>query len=136
MIQLDRKFKSSNDKLEKIRKLCEALTPTQKTIKCLFVDNAGLLLAEKAVVYNMKKLSKEGTEMSKISLEKLEVSVQERRNNKLIFSIQYLKSCDYLDKIQDKFGNKIRPKIAALATKLVRPVQTATNCLHTTNHIN
>ena len=99
MIQLDRKFESSNDKLEKIKKFCEALTPIEKTIaltpiektvECLFVDNAGLLLAEKAVVYNMKKLSKEGTEMSKISLEKLEVSVQERRNNKLIFSIQYL----------------------------------------------
>ena len=120
MIQLEQEFKFSNEELEKIKELCEALAPIEMAVEYLCAENADLLLAEKVVLFTQKKLKEQDTEISKILLEKFDIRVQERRNHELIHLLQYLKSPDYLSEYQDHFGNKIyRNKIAALAISLL-----------------
>ena len=72
------------------------------------------------MMFTLKKLREQGTEMSMILQEQFEIRVHERRNHELIHLLQYLRSPDYLNECQDHFGSKIRrPKIAALATSLL-----------------
>ena len=120
MMQLEQEFEFSNDELERIKELCEALAPIEMVVEYLCTENAVLLLAKKVVMFTLKKLREQCAEMSKILQEQFEIRVQARRNHELIHSLQYLRSPDYLNEYQDHFGNKIRrSKVAALATSLL-----------------
>jgi len=65
MMQLEQEFEFSNDELEKIKELCEALASIEMVVEYLCTENADLLLAEKVVVFTLKKLREQGAEMSK-----------------------------------------------------------------------
>ena len=121
MVQLEREFEFSDDELEKIKELCEALTPIEMTVKLLCKEDADLLLAEKVTEFTSKKLRDQGSAVALALLEKFETLVKERRNAELVHLLKYLKSPDFLDQYQDQYGVKIRkPKIAALATSLLQ----------------
>jgi len=102
MMQLEQEFEFPNDELEKTKELCEALAPIEMVAKYLCTENADLLLAEKVVMFTLKKLREQGTEMSKILQEQFEIRVQERQNHELIHLLQYLRSPSLLESLLEK----------------------------------
>jgi len=121
MLQLDQEFEFSDAELDKIKEICEALAPIEMAIGHLCNEDADLLLAEKVILFTLKKLRDLDTKTSKALLETFEVRVKERRNTEVIHLLKYLRLPDYLDEYdQDQFGCKIRKaKNAALASSLL-----------------
>jgi len=97
MLQLDQEFEFSDAELDKIKELCEALAPIEMAVGHLCKEDADLMLAEKVILFTLKKLRDQDTETSKALLETFEARVKERRNTEVIHLQKYLRSPDYLD---------------------------------------
>ena len=119
MLQLDKDFNISREKLDKIKEICDTLVPLEMAVQYLCQKNADLILLEKVIVFANKKLSDLKTPFKNALLESFKKLIQERRNVEVVHLLEYLKSPDFLEQPYDESGIKIRKnKITNLATKL------------------
>ena len=91
MLQLDKDFNISREELDKIKKICDTLAPLEMAEQYLCKENTDLILAEKVIVFAIKKLSDLKAPFGNALLESFKKHIQERRNVEVVHLLEYLK---------------------------------------------
>ena len=97
MLRLDKDFNISREELDKIKKICDTLVPLEMAVQYLCKENTDLILAEKVIVFAIKKLSDLKAPFGNALLESFKKHIQERRNVEVVHLLEYLKSPDFLE---------------------------------------
>ena len=119
MLQLDKDFDMRREELDKIKEICDTLAPLEMAVQYLCKENTDLILLEKVIVFAIEKLSDLKTPFGNALLESFKKRIQERRNVVVVYSLEYLKSPDFLEQSCDEFVSKNRKNtITNLAAKL------------------
>ena len=128
LIENNYEFDFSSEELEKIKEICDVLTPIEWAVMELSRENSDLLQAESIIGFTVSKLKALGTELSEILLQSFLARINERRVPEMVHLMHYLRSYKYLQQKEDHLGFKIsRYAVTNLATSLLKrlyPVQT------------
>ena len=128
LIENNYEFDFSSEELEKIKEICDALSPIEWAVMQLSRENSDLLQAESIIGFTVSKLRALGTELSEILLQSFLARINERRVPEMVHLMHYLRSYKYLQQKEDNLGFKIsRYAVTNLATSLLKrlyPVQT------------
>lgn len=120
LAQLDIQFDLSEEELNKINEMCEALGPFKVAVDALSSEKADLLLSEKIIGFVLKKLGGLKSAISKNLKERFWLRIDERRNAELIHLFEYLNKASFIDEPRDQLGHDIRrTKISQLAKNLL-----------------
>ena len=116
-----KEFDITEAEIETIKELIKALEPLEWLVKQLCHENANLLEAENLILFTLKKLEGQSSNISKTMLERFEARIAQRWEPKVIHTMKYLENPAFLSQKTDQFGNKISRKvILELITKLLQ----------------
>ena len=101
--------------------MCKALAPFKAAVDALASKDADMLLSEKIIAFVLKKLGELQSNICKDLIKRINIRIDERRNDQLVHLFKYLKKPSYIDQPEDHLGHKVsRKKIAAMATSLLQ----------------
>ena len=114
-------FDITDAEIEIIKELIKALEPLEWLVKQLCHENANLIEADNLILFTLKKLQSQSSNISKTMLERFEARIAQRWEPKVIHTMKYLENPAFLSQKTDHFGNKISRKvILELITKLLQ----------------
>ena len=126
LIDMNETFNFTDEDLEKVKDIIEALTPVKLAVEKLCRRDATLVKAERVLELTLNSLKKSNTEISTQIHDGLVKRVMKRRNSKMIHLMHYLEDPDYLKERKDFFGvrideNAVKTKAIALIKRLFFP---------------
>ena len=114
-------FPLTNDDLQKVQELCQALIPVKFATKMLSKKEADLLFADQMLQFVLEKLGEQNTPIAQEIKEAFEKRVLARRLTKVVHLMEYLNNPKFLDQHQDYFKQRIvKSDISKLATSLTK----------------
>ena len=120
-IRAQLEFAFSDQELEKIDQLCQALTPLKFATTMLSKTDADLLYAEQMTQFVVSQLEAQNSNISQVLKDAFQERVLSRRQTKLIHLMEYLKNPRFLEKQHDFFGQRIiKSDVVKLAIQLFK----------------
>ena len=114
-------FPLSNDDLQKVHELCQALVPVKFATKMLSKKDADLLYADQMIQFVLEELDQQNSPISQEVKEAFEKRVLARRLTKIVHLMEYLQNPRFLEQQQDYFKQRIvKSDISKLATSLIK----------------
>lgn len=121
MIQIECQFDLSDQELDKIKDLCDALAPLEIATQYLCQEDADLILADKILAFTLNKLKDINTPIGNSLFQRFKIRIQERRNPEMAHLIRFLKYPDFMENSYDEFDIKIqKTKVTSLAINLIK----------------
>ena len=121
LIENNYEFDFSTEELEKVKEICDVLSPIEWAVMELSRENSDLLQAEKIIGFTASKLRGLNTPLSKILLDSFLARINERREPELVHLMHYLRSYKFLQQKEDHLDFKIsRYAVTNLATSLLK----------------
>ena len=128
LIENNYEFDFSSEELEKVKEICDVLSPIEWAVMELSRENSDLLQAEKIIGFTVSKLQSLNTPLSKILLDSFLARINERRVPELVHLMHYLRSYKFLQQKEDHLAFKIsRYAVTNLATSLLKRLYPAQN---------
>ena len=114
-------FPLTNEDLQKVHELCQALIPVKFATKMLSKGDADLLYADQMIQFVLEELNGQNSIISQEVKEAFEKRVLARRNTKVVHLMEYFENPRFLDQHQDYFKQRIvKSEILKLATNLIK----------------
>jgi hypothetical protein len=128
LIENNYEFDFSSEELEKVKEICDVLSPIEWAVMELSRENSDLLQAEKIIGFTVSKLQSLNTPLSKILLDSFLARINERQVPELVHLMHYLRSYKFLQQNEDHLTFKIsRYAVTNLATSLLKRLYPAQN---------